>query len=542
MAAHTRLHPRPVDWIVLGLAAALVALGLYLQERMDRLAGWPRTAAEIVSSQLAHGQASRSKTWHPDIRYRYQVAGRVYTGRRVGLMEIGTGVRSWVEPVVRRHPPGSRAWVHYDPADPSRSVLEPRWGRPFVHGITWAGVALWMSWIGLVVWKRRQGATQGHSRPARAGGADHQPAPNSPTAPERAVHGSGPVVVDQGREDRRRLLLLVLLIGVLGGGYWAWEYGGRDLLQAPTRPAERDHPTRASEAANDRALPARPAAPAREAGGTPSSPASGTGDIGLAATPSRPRAPGAEAQRGDAAESHPKAVGSAPGRPGWTVLHEPGDRPVQTAFITHLQVRPWKLGAAERRVPLVHHLQACALPQGDYPPQEGPPWYGRITLNGRMHCVAVTGWEPGGRPLLWFDLGGGDAPRYRPHVNRGSGRLGTEVAIPMPDPGVREAHTTNAKYAIWIWIREVSGRPVAYYYPVVELEGAVTLAGERRKVVVAERAGAMDGDFGDDGLYVDLNGDGRLTDDEYVPPKAVLQTQDGALWRLVVAPGADAGR
>ncbi len=492
---------------ILAVAVGFIGMGFYLQERMARLAGWPQAPAQILESrleQVQHGSTRPgNRVWQPHILYRYEVQGRSYVGERVGALTLGSDFPSLVESVVRRHPAGSQTRVHYNPADPAEAVLEPTWGRPFAHGLIWAGLAL--GFIGLLALRRARSP-----RPEAATRASVTRPPAPKTQPR------GPVVTDRGREDRRRILLLGGFVAILVGGYWMYAHVLEPMLTGMgERPAQQAaRPVVATPPPSPPRVTAR-TQPQRAAQSATKAPPSQTAAVG----------------------SQPEA--SVPGAAQWTVITNASAAPAQTVFISRLQVRPWRLAAGERRVPLSKHLSGCTLPAGSYPADSAAPWYGRVVLHGTAHCIAITGWEHG-RPLLWFDRAGdGSLADDPPWKNQGSGRLAARVRLPMPDPEVRAAHPTNAYYTLWMWIREVDGRPVAYYYPTVELEGTVALAGTRRKVVVAERHDAMDGDFTDDGVYVDLNGDGRVARDEYLPPGAALRTHTGTLWRLVVAPGAD---
>ncbi|RMH35884.1 MAG: hypothetical protein D6694_14350 [Gammaproteobacteria bacterium] len=55
-------------------------------------------------------------------------------------------------------------------------------------------------------------------------------------------------------------------------------------------------------------------------------------------------------------------------------------------------------------------------------------------------------------------------------------------------------------------------------------------------LVVSERRGQRDGDFTDDGVFIDLDGDGKLSRHEYLAPNAVLVSPEGMAWHIRVKP------
>jgi hypothetical protein len=109
-------------------------------------ARWPRAAGEIDRSELRvvgydeDGEPERRTS----IRYRYRVGGDSYTGARVffgdslALRFAGPGRRR-----LAAYPAGRAVEVAYDPADPTRAVLEPGAGpAAYLACAVPAGVAL----------------------------------------------------------------------------------------------------------------------------------------------------------------------------------------------------------------------------------------------------------------------------------------------------------------------------------------------------------------------------------------------------------------
>ncbi len=194
--------------------------------------------------------------------------------------------------------------------------------------------------------------------------------------------------------------------------------------------------------------------------------------------------------------------------------------------------RPWKLAQGARHRPLEKHHPLCWL---EMSPGDGTVFYTSIRLGEIDHCIAVTGWDTG-MPQLWFDIDGDGRfddsdGRYR---NQGNGRLATMVEIPMPVWQLRHTDPRNGVYRLWLWVWEAEGGELQLsYYPTTELVTHTVLRAEAGTVlaVVAELPGGQDGNFLDDGVYLDLNGDGRLEQNEYVPPGGGLLSLDGRAWQ-----------
>jgi len=112
------------------LACGLVSLGVILAIigalAVRHAAGsqrWPTTPGEVLSSRVARGEGNT----YVQVRYRYSVAEKTYTGARVSYR--GSSLPGLPtdppEATVSRYPAGKPVQVHYDPAAPDRSVLEP---------------------------------------------------------------------------------------------------------------------------------------------------------------------------------------------------------------------------------------------------------------------------------------------------------------------------------------------------------------------------------------------------------------------------------
>ena len=115
------------------LSAALAIFGVVwaVSEAVHAHASehWPRTPGSIVTSGVSVERDLDGRTYAADILYRYVVDGHEYTCDRV---RFGTFLsfawRRSADTLTKRFPVGAPVTVAYDPAKPSRGVLEPGLG------------------------------------------------------------------------------------------------------------------------------------------------------------------------------------------------------------------------------------------------------------------------------------------------------------------------------------------------------------------------------------------------------------------------------
>jgi len=102
---------------VLGLGGvAVTGTGLY---RAHVASSWPQASGQIVESRLVSGTSDRV-----DVEYTYEVDDRVHRGARISYTLVRGPFFTRATEV--RYPRGKTVTVHYDPTDPTRSVLEVR--------------------------------------------------------------------------------------------------------------------------------------------------------------------------------------------------------------------------------------------------------------------------------------------------------------------------------------------------------------------------------------------------------------------------------
>lgn len=116
-------------------------LGKPLRDQSLASGSWPTTEGRITRSELVRTVSKGTAMYTADIGYTYDLDGRSFEGERVWF---GDDYRSSnaaeFRRVVAAYPVDRQVRVHYDPAAPEASVLEP--------GATWSGSLLYFAGLG----------------------------------------------------------------------------------------------------------------------------------------------------------------------------------------------------------------------------------------------------------------------------------------------------------------------------------------------------------------------------------------------------------
>jgi hypothetical protein len=117
-------NPLVLGW---GVAALVVLLGVRQFWLGLRTRRWPTVRGELVADQVRSSSSKHgSTTYHPKVRYQYEVDGTTYVSTSIGLtsgpsFNTRSEAEEWLE--------GLRSLadleVYYDPKRPDRTVLEP---------------------------------------------------------------------------------------------------------------------------------------------------------------------------------------------------------------------------------------------------------------------------------------------------------------------------------------------------------------------------------------------------------------------------------
>lgn len=127
MASRT-LSPRALlllGLVLLLLAALVLVVDLASWRAQTRAsASFSQVEGTVLAAELLEDHKFRgSDTYSPRVRYRYTVAGRSFDNDVYAFSNITFEERQPVQQFLDRHPVGGPILVHYDPADPVRSVL-----------------------------------------------------------------------------------------------------------------------------------------------------------------------------------------------------------------------------------------------------------------------------------------------------------------------------------------------------------------------------------------------------------------------------------
>jgi hypothetical protein len=150
--------------------------------------------------------------------------------------------------------------------------------------------------------------------------------------------------------------------------------------------------------------------------------------------------------------------------------------------------------------------------------------YGTLRLGTRENTLYdfVFDLISGPHPIVYFDANqNGDlSDDGKPLTNQGSGIFATAITLPFRRL-LREG-SFPGEYTLWFFTNDsLWKRQAIAHYSRTQLKGIVHIAGKSYVAYIAD-AGDNDADFTNDGLSVDLNGDGDIDrHGEYFPPDRV---------------------
>jgi len=106
------------------VGAADVLIGGSMLSSLQALT-FERTSGTITQSGVVHHEDSDGDTYSVDIRYTFDVEGSRHEGARYSYSVVSSSDRSWADRIVAAYPVGATRDVHYNPGQPSESVLRP---------------------------------------------------------------------------------------------------------------------------------------------------------------------------------------------------------------------------------------------------------------------------------------------------------------------------------------------------------------------------------------------------------------------------------
>jgi hypothetical protein len=139
-------------WIAIAFALAFpgiiaVAAAVKIGEA-KRAATWTKASGRVTRSELATETRYDKQVQVPRIEYEYKVGFHTLVGKRVNFAELIAGAQA--KEALARYPVGTSVPVYYDPADPSKAVIE-RELPAFINAI-WGVVAFLTAAILFAAW------------------------------------------------------------------------------------------------------------------------------------------------------------------------------------------------------------------------------------------------------------------------------------------------------------------------------------------------------------------------------------------------------
>ena len=135
---------RPALWPIVG-GVCVIVLGGYMRVLSLRSRSWPAASGVITESHWGtRTKGARKQRSGAEIRYRYTVEGKTYTG---DVISYGNMFFASDAGRLQRYPQGARVDVHYDPQDPGMAVLEAGAGHSpglfILAGLGALGYGVW---------------------------------------------------------------------------------------------------------------------------------------------------------------------------------------------------------------------------------------------------------------------------------------------------------------------------------------------------------------------------------------------------------------
>ncbi|MCW8890747.1 MAG: hypothetical protein OQL20_08835 [Sedimenticola sp.] len=153
------------------------------------------------------------------------------------------------------------------------------------------------------------------------------------------------------------------------------------------------------------------------------------------------------------------------------------------------------------------------------PPFQGPGQkYGSIDLaNGRRHAYVLDTDPKGYRLYVDLNRNGDLTDDGKPLSNRGKGRFANRLILPLDS--VSGIPQLKGDMELWIYTNDQSWRQDALrFYNRTQLAGQLLIKGQSFNAFLADNR-VIDGDYRNDGISIDINGDGKIDPrSEFVSP------------------------
>ena len=117
--------------VFFGIGLGLLLLGINQGKKAKEAEAWPTIPGVILSSGLQENrQYDREDrrteiTYEPQVQYQYSLMGQNYQGNSLAFGKAAYDYRT-ASKKIAPYPQGAQILVHYDPADPTKAVLETK--------------------------------------------------------------------------------------------------------------------------------------------------------------------------------------------------------------------------------------------------------------------------------------------------------------------------------------------------------------------------------------------------------------------------------
>ncbi|MBY0577469.1 MAG: DUF3592 domain-containing protein [Burkholderiales bacterium] len=121
----TQSNIKNIFWGLILLAGTIVLcwmMAFYVTEifKASAAKNWPTTAGVVVSSKVVQGC---SKSYNPEILYKYKVGLTFYMGKRLAFGNVECGTISESQAIAKQYPVGAAILVYFNPKSPSDAVV-----------------------------------------------------------------------------------------------------------------------------------------------------------------------------------------------------------------------------------------------------------------------------------------------------------------------------------------------------------------------------------------------------------------------------------
>ncbi len=111
-----------------GLAFGLMMLvmGTHLSLKASARRRWPSVEGVVTGGRVESGYSGQGSLikHFPVVEYRYKVGGTTYSADTVSVPRAWHSSRESAEKFVRKHPPGTKVTVRYNPETPGEAALD----------------------------------------------------------------------------------------------------------------------------------------------------------------------------------------------------------------------------------------------------------------------------------------------------------------------------------------------------------------------------------------------------------------------------------